>query len=105
MEESEKDWKLKLRYGKLITPYNHYTIIADGKVNELSKGFECPKGNAFMGMKIWAESFEKAANQFQSIGKQIGFNTTGKLQIYKSEPKEPPGESPRGYHITFTPYS
>lgn len=104
MEESKKDWKLKLRFGKLITPYNHYTIIADGKVNELSDGFECLKGNAFMGMKIWAESFEEAANLFQSIGKQIGFNATGKLQIFESEPQEPPGENPSGYDITFTPF-
>jgi hypothetical protein len=74
-------------------------------VNELINGFECPKGNAFMGMKIWAESFEEAADLFLSIGRQIGFNTMGKLQIYESEPQEPPGENPSGYDIKFTPFS
>ena len=26
------DWKLKLRYGKLKTPFSHFTVLADGKV-------------------------------------------------------------------------
>ena len=105
MEASENDWKLKLRYGKLITPYIHYTVIAEGIVDDLLEGFECPKGNAFMGMKIWAESFEESVDVFQSIGGQIGFRIIGKLQIYESEPKEPPGENPLGYDIKFTPFS
>ncbi|MBL7748592.1 MAG: hypothetical protein JNM19_14245 [Chitinophagaceae bacterium] len=105
MEDSDRDWKLRLRYGQLVTPYIHYTVIAEGEVNELTDGFECPKGKAFMGMKIWAESQEEAADVFQSIGRQIGFNTTGNLDIYETEPQEPPGENPSGYAITFTPFS
>jgi hypothetical protein len=105
MGELEKDWKLKLKYGKLATPYKHFTIIAPGEVNELSGGFECPKGNAFMGMKIWAESFEQAADVFQSIGNQIGFKTTGDLELFESDPIEPPDENPFGYDIKFTPFS
>ncbi len=100
MEEMEKDWKLNL-----TTPYKHYTVIADGEVGELSGGFECTKGNAFMGIKIWAESFEQCADVYQTIGKQIGFKVIGDLQIYISEPIQPPGENPFGYDITFTPFS
>ena len=104
MEES-KDWKLKLRYGKLVTPFKHYTVIADGDADKLDEGFECPKGNAFIGMKIWAESFEECADVFQSIVRQIEFNVTVDLQIYESEPEETPGENPSGYDIKFTPFS
>jgi hypothetical protein len=104
MEESEKDWKLKLRYGKLITPYKHYTVIADGEVGILAEGFECPRGNAFMGMKIWAESTEESVDVFQSIGEQIGFTLIGKMEIFESEPNQPPGENPFGYDIKFTPF-
>ncbi len=39
MSEQEKDWKLKLRYGKLQTPYQHFTLIAKGIVGELADGF------------------------------------------------------------------
>ena len=105
MEASENDWKLKLRYAKISTPYTHYTIIAEGKVEDELEGFMCPKGNAFMGMKIWAESTEQSVDVFQSISQNIKFKITGKLQIYESEPNEPPKENPSGYDITFTPFS
>jgi uncharacterized protein YbjQ (UPF0145 family) len=58
-----------------------------------------------MGMKIWAESIVQSADVYQSIGEQIGFIITGKLQVYESEPEQPPGENPSGYDIMFTPYS
>ena len=67
MEENEKDWRLKLRYGKLETPYKHFTVIAEGEVDELKDGFECPEGSAFMAMKIWAESHEESFDVYQSI--------------------------------------
>jgi hypothetical protein len=104
MEEPEKDWKLRLRYDKLVTPYKHYTVIAEGKAGILGEGFECPEGNAFMGMKIWAKSPEESADVFQSVGKQIGFTVTGKMEIFKSDPIQPPGENPFGYDIKFTPF-
>jgi len=84
--------------------FKHYTIIAEGWVDELNEGFKCPKGNALMGMKIWAESYEQASDVYQSVGKQIGFNLTGDIQIYESEPKEPSGENPSAYDINFTPF-
>ena len=99
--DSEKDWKLKLRYGKLTTPYNNYTLIAEGIVNELSDGFQCRPGNAFMGMKLWANSEEEAIDMIKSIGRQIGFSVTGEIQLFNSEPEEPPSDKPYGYGINF----
>ena len=105
MEGAEQDWKLRLKYGRLITPYKHFTIIADGEVDELAEGFECPKGKAYMGMKIWAESIDQSADVYQNVGEQIGFSITGQLQIYESEPEQAPGENPSAYDIIFTPFS
>ena len=104
MEENEKDWKLKLRYGKLKTSFKHYTILSEVEVGELEGGFECPKGYAFMGMKIWAESIEESADVYQNIVEQIGVKIAGKLEIYESAPEQQPGENPFGYDIKFTPF-
>jgi len=100
----DRDWKLKLRYGQLKTPYRHYTGIAEGKVGELKQGFSCPPGSAFMGMKMWAASSDEASDMMQAIGRDIGFTVTGRIQIYETEPAEPPGENPRGYDIGFKPF-
>jgi len=100
----ENDWKLKLRYGKIKTPYKHFTLIANGFVEDLTEGFECPKGNAYMGIKIWAESEDEASDLIQSISQQIGFIITGNIEIFKTEPVQPPGENPSGYDIQFTPF-
>jgi hypothetical protein len=43
------DWKLKLKFGKLKTPFRHYSVIAEGVVGELKDGFSCRPGSAFMG--------------------------------------------------------
>jgi hypothetical protein len=52
-ESSEKDWKLRFRYGKTATPYKHFTLIAEGVVSgPLEHRFSCPTGGAFMGMKV-----------------------------------------------------
>ncbi|WP_120497530.1 hypothetical protein [Kiloniella sp. EL199] len=104
MEQIETDWKLKLRYGKLKTPYQHYSIISEGVVEELSEGFECPKGDAFMAMKIWAEDMEQAADLFTYVSSQIGFQIKGKLETWETDPNEPPRDNPHGYDIKFTPF-
>jgi hypothetical protein len=57
-----------------------------------------------MGMKMWAGSTGEAADMMQVIGGQIGFTVTGKIEIFETEPAEPPGENPRGYGINFTPF-
>ncbi len=100
----EKDWKLKLRYGKIKTPFSHYTVLADGVVGDLVEGFECPKGPAWMSMKTWSSSTDESADMIKVIGKQIGFLVTGRIEIYKTEPIEPPSDNPHGYDIKFTPY-
>ena len=104
MNEFEKDWKLKLKYGKISTPFNHFTVIAKGEVGNLEDEFECPKGPAYMGMKVWTESISEAAEMIQVIGKQIGFLITGETEIFETEPQEPPRENPFGYDINFTPF-
>ena len=100
----EKDWKLKLRYGKMSTPFKHYTSLANGIVHELKHGFNCPKGKAWMAMKNWASSTGESADMIKVIGEQIGFEVTGKIEVYETEPKEPPTDKPRGYDIKFTHY-
>jgi hypothetical protein len=104
MTEENKDWKLKLRYCKMKTPFTHYTILADGIVHELEEGFESRPGKAFMGMKVWASSQKEAFSMVQVIGGHIGFEVTGSIRLYITEPMEPPGEKPHGYDIQFSPY-
>ena len=100
----EKDWKLKLRYGKLSTPYQHFTVLANGIVGELIEGFECRPGKAYMAMKTWASSVDESAEMIQVIGEQIGFTVTGKIEVFDTEPVEPPEDKPHGYDIQFTAY-
>lgn len=99
-----KDWKLSLRYGKLTTPFQHFTVIADGIVGQLVDGFDCRPGKAYMGMKTWATDSGESADMIKVIGEQIGFTVTGKIEVYKTDPIEPPGENPHAYDIQFTPH-
>jgi len=103
-EDAKNDWKLKLRYGKLTTPYRHYTVIAEGVVGELAQGFSCRVGNAFMAMKTWASSAEESEDMIAAIGRQIGFTVTGQIYVYATEPAQPPRDNPSGYDINFTPF-
>jgi len=103
-ENAEPDWKLRLRYGKLETPYQHFTLLADGTAATLRHGFECRPGQAWMGIKVWASSQDEAFNMVRVIGGDIGFKTTGEIQMFDTPPEEPPSENPRAYGISFTPY-
>ena len=102
--ENNKDCKLKLRYGKETTPYKHFTVLADGLVHEIQDGFECQQGPAWMTMKAWATDADESADMISFIGNKIGFEITGKIEIYETEPEQPPRERPFGYGINFTPY-
>lgn len=102
--EDEKNWKLKLRYGKETTPYQHFTALGDGIVGDLADGFECRKGPAIMGMKMWASNADESADMLGVIGRQIGFEATGDIHVYETEPEQPPKDNPFGYDIMFTPY-
>ena len=103
-EGQDKNWKLKLRYGKLKTPFQHFTLLADGVVGDLMEGFSCRPGSAIMGMKVWASSAAEAFDMIRAIGEQIGFTVTGRIQLYETAPVSPPRETPHGYDIRFTPY-
>ena len=102
--EESADWKLKLRYGKIKTEFQHFSTIAEGVVGNLVEGFSCRPGSAVMGMKVWASTTDEASDMARAIGKQIGFTVTGRIQIYTTEPEQPPGENPHGYSIKFTPF-
>ena len=103
--EPGKNWKLDLRYGRLKTPFRHYTAIGEGVVGALEDGFACPEGPAFMGMKMWASSSDEAIDMLGAIGRQIGFTLKGRVYVYDTEPIEPPKAGPFGYDISFTPFS
>jgi hypothetical protein len=102
--EDEKNWKLKLRYGKESTPYKHFTALGDGVVGNLVDGFECRKGPAVMAIKTWATDADESADMLRVIGGRIGFQASGEIQIYESDAEQPPKERPFGYDISFTPY-
>jgi len=102
--EDESNWKLKLRYDKETTPFQHFTAIGDGVVAELIEGFECRNGPAIMAIKTWATDADESADMLRNIGEQIGFDATGKIEIYETDPEQPPKEHPFGYDINFTPY-
>lgn len=97
-------WKVKLRDGKLRTPFRHFTAIASGVVGELAEGYSCRPGTAFMGIKTWASSTEESADMLVEIGEQIGFRADGSVEVFETEPVQPPREEPYGYDITFTPF-
>lgn len=101
--EPESDWKLKLRYGRLSTPFKHFTVLAEGRMNNANE-FKCPIGPAWITMKTWAGDVEESGQMVQVIGEKIGFIITGKIEIYVTEPLKPPRKNPYGYDISFTPF-
>ena len=104
VSEIDPTWKLKLRYGKMTTPYRHFTLLADGCAENLADKYDCRPGRAWMAMKVWATDEDEAADMICSIGRHLGFDPDGTVHIYVTEPDAPPRENPHGYDITFTPY-
>jgi hypothetical protein len=101
---SLKDWKLKLRYGKATTPYKHFTVLGPCIVGQLDENFSCPPGNAYVGVKTWATTTDQAAEIFESIGRQIGYEPIDKVEVFTTDAVQPPKDEPYGYDIQFTPY-
>lgn len=99
------DWKVKLRYGRISTPFQHYAIIADGTAGQLADGFECRPGPAMMAMKGWATDIDEAGDMIRYVSEKVGFSITGRIQIYQAELDEPPRDKPFAYNISFVPYS
>jgi len=103
-DQPDRNWKLRLRYGKWKTPFTHFTTISDGIVEDLAHGFACRSGPAIMGMKLWAETQTEAIEMTRAIGRKIGFRVTGRIQLYTTEPDEPPREQPYAYGVNFHAY-
>jgi len=99
-----KDWKLKLRYGKLKTPFTHYTILAPVLIKEYNEQHSAQEGKAYMGMKIWAEDNENAFSIFQRVANEAQFEITGNMELYETDPVEPPSEREYFYGINFSYY-
>ena len=57
-----------------------------------------------MAMKTWAMSPKESMDMIVAIGQQIGFEVTGRVEVFDTEAKEPPSETSRGYDIKFTAY-
>ena len=100
-----KDWKLKLRYGRIETPYEHFTLIAPVIINQYIADFNAQPGKAYAAMKIWALNDEQSIEIFQSVADQTGFSIAGNIEIYKTEPENPPKENPFAYNINFSYYT
>ena len=98
------DWRLKLRYGQLKTPFTHCTVIARGRIVAPHPEFNTTVGNAYMGMKVWASSYDEAADMTAVIGKELGFIVRGKIEVFNTAPEQPPRDKPHGYSINFTPF-
>jgi hypothetical protein len=100
-----KNWKLKLRYGKLKTAFRHFTLIGDGEIAESNTDFGTTKGAAaFFTIKVWARDQEEAVRMLAVIGRDVGFSATGEVNVYLTDPEQPPGEHPSGYDLGFSQY-
>lgn len=98
------NWKLDLRYGRLTTEFSHFTAIAEGRIQRPIAGFVSRPGPAFMAMKTWASSAGESADMVRVIGAELGFEVTGRVEVFETEATEPPRANPHGYGIHFTPF-
>ena len=104
MSEDDADWKLKLRYGKTTTPYSHFTLFADGQATQENSDYSIMPGPYIMALKVWATDHSEATNMIIEIGGMLKFRVTGKIEIFTSEPEQPPGDNPSAYGANFTAY-
>ena len=98
------NWKSLYQSGKLNTPYKHYSVIVDGVAGARAEEFGGRPGPAFLVMKIWASSTKEAAHMARLFADRAGFELRGKIEVYNTEPSEPPRDQPHAYDIKFTPY-
>jgi hypothetical protein len=101
----DNDWKPKLRYGRLKTTYKHYTLIAPVLIEQYIEDFDVDAGTAYIGAKIWATHSNEATDMLLRIGSQTGYKITGNIEIYETDPKQPPGDYPEAYSINFSYYN
>jgi hypothetical protein len=88
----------------LKTPYQHLTILAPVIIKEYIKDFDAQPGTAYAGIKMWATDMDEAVDMAESIGAQTGFVINGRIEIYKTDPVQPPGDEPYAYDINFSYY-
>jgi hypothetical protein len=98
------DWKLRLRYGRLQTPYTHFTLIADGALTRPNEKLDGKPGKAFLGAKIWAKDGDQAFDIFRDVADRAGFEIRDKIDLWTTEPKHPPGDIPSVHDPKLTPY-
>ena len=110
MKKEIKDWFLKLKYGKIKTPFHHYTVLLDVFAEKEVTNYNsnvCPEGNAWMGVKVWANDADEAADIACTLARSIGLeiNTSNNsIQIFDTKPEMPPQEKPFAYDCNFSPY-
>jgi hypothetical protein len=93
-----------LRYGRLETPYEHFTVLADVRVIEGDADLGSQVGLAWLSMKVWALSADAAADLIGAIAPQMGAEVHGSVDVYSSEPVEPPRDEPFAYDPNFVAY-
>ena len=103
-DDPHPNWKLLLRYGRLDTPYEHFTVLADVQVIEGDADLGSRVGPAWLSMKVWAASADAAAQLVEAIASQVGTELRGNVEVYSSEPTEPPQEEPFAYDPSFVAY-
>lgn len=99
------DWKSLYQAGQLNTPYRHFSVIAEGVAGPNTRQYGGKPGPAFLGMRIWASSVEEARQMTRRFAERVGFVFKGKVEVYDTEPVEPPRADPHAYSIKFTPYA
>ncbi|KCZ92980.1 hypothetical protein [Hyphomonas johnsonii] len=104
-DDAPADWKLKLRYGQTTTDYSHFAVIADGAIVEPNADMNTQLGPCVLSLKAWATDADECADMLVAIANQVGFKIAEKIDIYATEPDEPPKDKPFGYDLRFTPYA
>ena len=101
----DDDWEQKVRYGKLLTPHRHYTVILDGDVQQKTERNRTAMGPAIMGFKCWASSHEEAFEMAALFAKEFSFTITSRLQLKETDPAKQPCSIPFGYDFHLIPHS
>ena len=99
------DWKLKLRYGRVTTPFTHYTLLADGRLLAANEKLGGEPGPAFFGLKIWAVDDDEAFIIYRDIASREGFEIGDKIDLWTTDPERPPKDRPYAYGPKLTAYS
>lgn len=87
-----------------MTDFTHYSLIADGRLVEDNATFDMEKGPAVIGLKVWAEDTDQAADMIIAFANHQGFKIADRIEVYETEPERPAEDRPYAYNINFTPY-